>query len=140
MKLKFKKLHPDAKINPPANPGDCGYDITAVTMSLDNPMYVEYGTKLSVKIPEGYVGLLLPRSSVSNKGLSLANSCGVLDQGFLGEIRFRFYPTGTLSELYNIGDRIGQLLLVPILIVEMEEVEEFEHTERGSGSYGSTGT
>lgn len=101
-------------------------------------------TGISVEIPKGYVGLLFPRSSVSAKPLSLANSVGVLDQDYRGEIIFKFRFTGNSNiqwekNAYKVGERIGQLLVLPSPQVELEEVDELEETKRGKGGYGSTG-
>lgn len=143
MKIKVKKLDPRAVINTYAQEGDAAIDMTAIAMyRSDN--YFEYGTGLSVEIPEGYVGLLFPRSSITNMGLILGNSVGVIDSGYRGEIKFRFYigynPTGVKNaELYHIGDKIGQMIIMPYPQIELEEVEELTETDRGTGGYGSTG-
>lgn len=139
MKLKVKKLHPDARIHTPARPGDAGYDIECVEINSFSTYFKEYDTGLAITVPENHVGLLFPRSSVSNRGLSLANSVGVLDSKFTGEIKFRFYKKDNAID-YNIGDRIGQLVIVPFVSLGIEYVDELPKSERGSGSYGSTGT
>jgi len=137
MILKFKKLHEDAIIPSYAKPGDAGLDLTAVTESW-NLDIVTYGTGLAVEIPEGFVGLLTPRSSVYKTGLFLANSVGVIDSGYRGEIMFKF-KCFEFGVEYNIGDRIGQLLLVPIPFIKTLEVNELSSTDRGEGGFGSTG-
>ena len=95
MKVKIKKLHPDAVIPSYAKPGDAGMDLTAIskrveTGSDENGEYIEYGTGLAIEIPEGHVGLVFPRSSVSKKDLFLANAVGVIDSGYRGEVKLRF--------------------------------------------------
>jgi dUTP pyrophosphatase len=139
MKVKIKKLHQDAVIPVYAKPGDAGLDLTAISevWNKDNTM-VTYGTGLAVEIPEGYVGLLFPRSSVSKTTLNLANSVGVIDSGYRGEImfKFRYLEEGMI---YDIEERIGQLIIMPYPQVEFEEVEELSSTERGEGGFGSTG-
>jgi dUTP pyrophosphatase len=139
MKIKIKKLHPDAVIGGYAKPGDAGIDIVAVSeqWNEDNSM-VTYGTGLAIEIPEGYVGLLFPRSSVSKTTLNLANSVGVIDSGYRGEIMFKFRYLEE-GDVYDVGDRVGQLLILPYPQVEFEEVEELSSTERGEGGFGSTG-
>ncbi len=89
MKVKIKRLNSNAKIPTYANPGDAGMDIYATSMKFTED-YIEYGTGLSFEVPEGYVMLIFPRSSISNKDLVLSNSVGVLDSGYRGELRFRF--------------------------------------------------
>ena len=141
MKVKIKKLRHGAIIPTYAKLGDAGMDITAVSSSYDNLTEVRtYNTGLSIEIPAGYVGLLFPRSSIHKFNLSLANCVGVIDSGYRGEIIFKFR---VLSEgnnhAYKVGDRIGQLLILPYPRIEFEEVKELSETNRGSGGFGSTG-
>lgn len=148
MQVKIKKLHPDAVIPTYAKPGDAGMDITAVSKEYDDNGNVVYGTGLAFEIPEGHVAFLFPRSSNSKKDLSLSNSVGVLDSGYRGEVFFKFKPAvffmpdgqeGRMYNLYEIGERIGQVIIMPYPQVTFEEVEELSTTERGSGGFGSTG-
>lgn len=142
MKVKIKKLHSDAVVPRYAKPGDAGLDLTAVSMKLDSSSagreMVTFGIGLAVEIPEGHVGLLFPRSSVYKSGLTLTNSVGVIDSGYRGEIMMKF-QVSSISNMYKVGDRVGQLLIVPYPKVEFEEVDELSSTERGKGGYGSTG-
>ena len=139
MKVKVKKLHPDAVIPKYAKPGDAGLDLTAVseTWNETNTM-VTYDTGLSIEIPEGYVGLLFPRSSISKTKLALTNSVGVIDSGYRGPIMFKFnyYEEGMV---YEVGERIGQLIIMPYPQIELEEADELSSTERNAGGFGSTG-
>lgn len=136
--LKFKKLHPEAVLPSYAKPGDAGLDITATSVQVSEK-FVQYGTGLSVEIPEGHVGLIFPRSSVTKQDLMLKNSVGVIDSGYRGEISFRFKSVKPHEAHYEIGDKIGQLIVVPIPTMEPVFVDELSDTERGDGSYGSTG-
>jgi dUTP pyrophosphatase len=141
MKIKFKKLNPNASIPTKAHEHDAGFDLTCVSGTLEYPNIV-YGTGLAIQIPEGHVGLVFPRSSISKKDLILSNSVGVIDCGYTGEIMFKFKRTlvgDSLANIYEIGDRIGHLVIMPIPKIEFEEVLELEQTERGQGGYGSTG-
>ena len=147
MKVRIKKLHKDAVIPAYAKEGDAGLDFTAVDISKDNVGNIIYHTGLAIEIPEGYVGLLFPRSSVSKKQQFLTNGVGVLDSGYRGEIMAKFKPVmgsyETILELfesneYEIGDRVVQLLIIPYPQIELEEVEELSDTERGYGGFGST--
>lgn len=170
MKVKIKKLNNKAVIPLYAREGDAGMDLTAISVDYD-PLTdcITYGTGLAVEIPKGHVGLLFPRSSISNYDLTLANSVGVIDSGYRGEIMFKFhtisvyaesredinaleegkfkvyadeydYLDGVVTDLdvYKIGDRIGQLIIVPYPYIEFEEVEELEESQRGEGGFGST--
>ena len=171
MKVKIKKLHPDAVIPSYAKPGDAGMDLTAIskrveTGSDENGEYIEYGTGLAIEIPEGHVGLVFPRSSVSKKDLFLANAVGVIDSGYRGEVKLRYkveqeydvlvdweHPTRMMSDtinyhvgdrmfyanIYAVGDKVGQLIILPYPTVEMVEVDHLGNSDRGEGGFGSTG-
>jgi dUTP pyrophosphatase len=140
MNIKIKKLHTDSVIPQYAKPGDAGLDLTAVSVSIvDNKTsgYIEYDSGLAVEIPEGYVGLLYPRSSISDTGLILSNSVGVIDSGYRGSIKCRFKAIPN-TNIYNKGDRFAQLIIIPYPNITFEEVDELSETERGDGGYGST--
>lgn len=140
VKLKVKKLNDKAVIPQQATPGSAGMDLVATDKKavLGMTAYMEYKTGLAIEIPPGYVGLLFPRSSISNTSLTLANSVGVIDSDYRGEISFRFKALGA-GKPYEVGDRIGQLVIVPVVSLQVEEATELDETERGEGSYGSTG-
>lgn len=139
--LKFKKLHPDAQLPARAKPGDAGMDITCVDaeFDLDPNNQVKYKLGLAVEIPQGYVGLLFPRSSVCKTDLSLANCVGVIDSGYRGELAAVFNKTGLNYKFYNKGDRVVQLIVIPVPEFNTEWAEELSSTERGDGGFGSTG-
>lgn len=139
MTVKFKKLSPLAVIPRYSKPGDAGMDLTA-TSKIDNTTFqCTYGIGISVEIPEGYVGLVFPRSSIRNTELILSNSVGVIDSGYRGEIQATFIKTNGLESWdYKIGDRIAQLIIIPYPQIEFEEVEELSQTDRGTGGFGST--
>lgn len=138
MKIKFKKLHELAVLPSYSKPGDAGLDITTIAAPDVNYLYMEYKTGLSVEIPQGYVGLLFPRSSISKTSLSLTNSVGVIDSGYRGEICFRFKQDRHSPVIYNMGDRIGQLIILPFPRIECIEANELSDSERGTGGFGST--
>ena len=144
MQVKFKKLTPKAKVPSYANPGDAGMDLFAVTHKIDTRHhFAEYHTGIAIEIPEGHVGLLFPRSSVSKTDLRLANAVGVVDSGYRGEITFRykFDKNSFFASLkrFEEGDRIGQLVIIPYPKVQLNEVVNLTESERGEGGYGSTG-
>lgn len=138
MKVKIKKLHPDAVVPKYAKPGDAGLDLTATGVESDKGT-LTYKTGLAVEIPHGHVGLLFPRSSVYKTGQTLTNCVGVIDSGYRGEIMMKYTLSPYFSE-YKIGDRVGQLIIMPYPEVEFEEVEDLSSTDRGEGGYGSTGS
>lgn len=92
MIVKIKKLHENAVIPQYAKEGDAGLDLTAVDYYYDDDGNAVYRTGLAIEIPEGYVGLVYPRSSISKKDLYLTNSVGVIDSGYRGEITLKFKP------------------------------------------------
>ncbi len=164
MKVKTKII--DKTIETPmlnySKKGDAGIDLTATSKWFDDDGNVCYGTNRAFEIPNGYVGLLFPRSSNAKKDLILSNSVGVLDSGYRGEVMFKFKSTINnftiwtlikkifnknsrsktyryMGNNYDTGDRIGQIIILPYPQIEFEEVEELSETDRGNGSYGSTG-
>jgi dUTP pyrophosphatase len=141
MKVKFKKLHKDAVSPKFAHKTDAGADLTATSADFSRDRQVVYGTGLAVEIPEGMVGLLFPRSSVRNTDLVMSNCVGVIDSGYLGEIMATFNLKNRWSPdaVYKVGDRIAQLVIMPVPLVQYTEVEELSETERNTSGHGSTG-
>lgn len=137
MKIKIKKLHPNAIIPQYAKEGDAGMDLTAVTSELIGIEYVKYNFGLAIEIPKGYVGLIFPRSSCYKQSQVLSNSVGVIDSGYRGEISA--VMIGTPPQKYSIGDRIAQIIIIPYPEIEFVETDELSTSERGEGGYGSTG-
>jgi len=139
MIVRFKKLSERAVKPQYAKPGDAGMDMVATSL-VKNEVFYEYGTDIAVEIPEGYVGLVFPRSSISKTKQILANHVGVVDSGYRGEIKFRFKKLDWDSgEVYNVGDKVGQLIIIPYPTIELEEVSELSETHRGDGAFGSSG-
>lgn len=139
MDVKIKKLHPDAVIPTYAREGDAGMDLTATSVWLDKDGNICYGTGLAFEIPQGYVGLLFPRSSNSRTNLVLSNSVGVLDSGYRGEVTFKFKQVPRHGDAYIRGERIGQIIILPYPKIYFVVSDELSETERGAGGYGSTG-
>ena len=144
MKVRIKKLNEHAVMPKYATPGDAGMDLTAVSKRIDEHGNVVYGTGLAFEIPDGHVGLLFPRSSNSKKDLLLSNSIGVLDSGYRGEVLFKFKPSDCrfkIDELdtYQVGNRIGQIIILPYPQIEFELINELSDTQRGPAGFGSTG-
>ena len=145
MKVNVKKLDSNAVLPTYAKHGDAGMDLTATSKSYDEHGNVCYGTGLAFEIPHGYVGLLFPRSSNTKKDLILGNSVGVLDSGYRGEVVFKFRPVMPLerdiefgSREHDVGDRIGQIIIMPYPQVEFNLVDELSSSDRGVGGFGST--
>lgn len=120
---------------------DAGFDLKARECLSVFPQDTEFiPTGVCVEIPVGFVGLLFPRSSISKTPLRMANSVGVIDAGFTGEIKVPLYNTSEV-EIRDIEqyERIAQLVIVPLADVSIEVVDELDTTERGVGGFGSTG-
>ena len=145
MNVKFKKLHEDAKIPSYAHDTDAGLDLTAVSFTQEfdksNKLVLVYHTGLAVEIPEGHVGLIFMRSSVSNKSISLTNAVAVIDSGYRGELLLKYkITTDSLPTIYQPGEKIGQLIIIPYPKINPIEVEELSSSDRNEGGFGSTDT
>lgn len=140
MKVNVKKLDSNAVLPTYAKHGDAGMDLTATSKSYDEHGNVVYGTSLAFEIPNGFVGLLFPRSSNTKKDLILGNSVGVIDSGYRGEVVFKFKATNWCDSFsdYKLGDRIGQIIIMPYPQVEFNLVDELSSSDRGVGGFGST--
>ena len=148
MKVRIKKLNEGAIVPSYSKQGDAGMDLTAINISKDNVGNITYHTGLAIEIPEGYVGLLFPRSSICKKQQFLTNGVGVIDSSYRGEIMAKFKPVmgsyETILDLfesneYEVNDRVVQLIIIPYPEIEFEEVEELSSSERGHSGFGSTG-
>ena len=164
--IRYKKL--DEKAVEPYRKFDvdAGFDLTAVRKE-ETDKFTVYGTGIALEIPVGYVGLMFPRSSVTNKDLMLKNCVGVVDASYRGEIMCRFAkyhhdmwmeydtpddgheeryipnidikPVVRDAEYYEIGDRVCQMVFIKLPDVQLVESEELTETERGTAGYGSSG-
>ena len=139
MDVKIKKLDKKAVLPKYAKEGDAGMDLTATSSWMDDDGNICYGTGIAIEIPKGYVGLVFPRSSNSKKDLFLTNSVGVIDSGYRGQIKFKFKSWQGSKNIYNLGDRIGQIIIMPYPTINFIEVDELSETERGTCGYGSSG-
>lgn len=154
MKVRMKALEDGVLLPQYAKHGDAAVDLVATSVRI-TPDFVEYGTGIAVEIPDGYAGLLMPRSSNSKYDLLQCNSVGLIDSGYRGELLFRYKATkndvvvtedGTAKynqsdsyEVYKVGDKCGQLLIIPYPEIEYEFTDELSETIRGADGFGSTG-
>ena len=149
MKVKFKRLHPDAKMPTKAHDDDFCYDCYAVSEEEIAPNVWKYGLGFALQIEDKFsiLGRLLfsqcitvrPRSSVWKTGMILSNSLGTIDEGYTGEISAVFYHVLPNMPRYRVGDKICQIHYDNTLPIEFEEVKELSPTERGDNGYGSSG-
>lgn len=143
MNVKVKKVHEKAIIPEYQSNGAACVDLVAVSSKVEpSPMGLlqVYDTGLAFEIPENHVGLVFPRSSVTTKTtLMLGNGVGVIDSDYRGTIKFQYRQINqSHRKVYEIGDRIGQLMILPAPIMNFIEVDELSNTERGEDSFGST--
>ncbi len=140
MKIKIKKLHPDARIPIYAHKGDAGMDLyTVETFELEPGERKSIGLGLAVQIPTGYVGLIWDKSGLSHK-YGIKSFGGVIDSGYRGEIHAGVMNLSNKFFRFEKGQKIVQLLIQKIETATLEEVDELESiTDRGEGRFGSTG-
>lgn len=145
MEIKFKKLDERAVAPVRAHNTDAGFDLVATDITTEinecGQLILVYHTGIAVEIPEGYFGLLVPRSSVFKKSLMLTNHAGVIDAGYRGEVMGKFRATtDVVPAVYKPGEKFAQLLILPSLDVTFTEAFELSDSARGEGGYGSTDT
>lgn len=137
MQIKYRLSHPNAKEPYKKHSQDACFDLYATEANTGSE-WVEYRTGVHFEIPTGMVGLVYPRSSISNTCFSMANSVGVIDSGYIGEITVRMRKVSDQMP-YTVGERIAQIMFQYIPDIELIHVLELEETDRGSSGYGSTG-
>jgi dUTP pyrophosphatase len=138
MKLKVKKIQVDAKVPHYSHKGDAGLDLFSSVDSVLNKGEVKaVPTGIQVAIPEGHVGLIWDKSGISLKGVH--RLAGVIDSGYRGEVRVVMTNLGEKLFVVKRGMKIAQLLIQPVMDVEVVEVDELEETSRGQNGFGSTG-
>jgi dUTP pyrophosphatase len=139
--LDVRRLDPALPLPSYAHPGDAGLDLFAAdstTLAPGHRALVPCG--IAIAIPEGHVGLVHPRSGLAvDHGLTLLNAPGTIDAGYRGEVKVLLVNHGDEPVEVRHGDRIAQLLLMPIAIVDVREVDRLDATVRGSGGFGSSG-
>jgi dUTP pyrophosphatase len=141
--LPFQRLDPGARLPERAHPGDAGLDLrSAIDVDVDPGQRALVPTGLSVAIPEGHAGLVLPRSGLASRvGLTLANAPGLIDAGYRGEIVCAVVNLDRESAVrIERGDRIAQLVVVALPQVDPGFVDELPSSTRGEGGFGSSGT
>jgi dUTP pyrophosphatase len=141
MLLKIKKLHPDAVTPSYSHPGDAGLDLFSVEdAQIEAGASKMVKTGMSIELPPGTEGQVRPRSGLALKHqITVLNTPGTIDEGYRGEVGIILINHG--KEIFEVtkGMKIAQLLVKPVLRVEVEEVEDLSDTARGAGGFGSTG-
>ena len=144
LELKIKRLNIDATLPTKAHPGDAGWDLHC--LPKNGSPYAEIapgksalvGTGIAVSIPPGYFGYIRSRSGLASKS-NLEVGAGVVDSGYTGEVMVLLRNHGDRIQYLVAGDRIAQLLILPVPEVTLVEVDSFEETDRGDGGFGSSG-
>ena len=155
-KIKVLRMSEDAVLPSKANTEDAGYDLVAIDNgTVGKEGYIEYRTGIAIDPPPGYHTEIVPRSSISKYDLALANSIGIVDNPYRGEIKVRFRPTGEfydtsavggftrfreMAKLYKKGDKIAQLIIRKTESAPFEWAEALSDTSRGVGGFGSSGS
>ena len=144
MVIKFKRLSDKAIAPTKAHSTDAGFDLTCTRITTEinecGQLVLVYHTDLALEIPEGYYGAIVPRSSISKKSLRQCNAPGTVDAGYRGEVTVKMVSTtDVIPSVYKEGERMAQILILPVPDVQFEESETLSETERGEGGYGSTG-
>lgn len=137
MKIKIKKLHPNAVTPFYATEGSAAMDLTAVSSEYIDTEHIKYNFGLAFQIPKGKAGLIFPRSSCYKQKQLLSNCVGVIDSDYRGEISA--VMIGTSKSSYTTGERVAQIMFIDAPQIEFIETDELSTSERGEGGYGSTG-
>lgn len=144
MEIKIKKLNENAIIPTRGSEYAAGYDLYACVekpITIPSHCTEKIGTGLAIEIPKGYFGAIFARSGLATKqGLRPANCVGVCDSDYRGEYIIALHNDTDEAKLIMPGERVAQLVVMPFLEVEFNEVNELENTKRGDGGFGSTGT
>jgi dUTP pyrophosphatase len=140
--LRVARLSETAMLPKRAHDGDAGLDLYACEVAHIGPgERWSVGTGVAVEVPEGHAGLVLPRSGLAQKhGIALVNAPGLIDAGYRGELRVLLLNTDP-AETFRVeaGDRIAQLVVVPIALADPVEAEALTESARGDGGFGSSG-
>ena len=142
MKLRVRRLHPDARLPHRAHAGDAGHDLYALEpVELAPGERAMVRTGVAVELPPGHAGWVVPRSGLAHRhGLALVNAPGLVDAGYRGELRVLLLNTDRAAPArLAAGDRIAQLVVMAVAGPEVVEVDELGGTDRGAGGFGSTG-
>ena len=138
MKIKVKKLKENAKLPTYGHPGDVGMDMYAMEQVTIPPMgHHRFWHGFALEFPEGYAGIVKDKSSISKAGLHTMG--GVFDAGYRGEYNTHLVNLSSASYTVEEGDKVGQLVIFPVAIAELEETDELSESVRGEKGFGSTG-
>lgn len=142
MQINIKRLNDQCTLPSYQTEFSAGADLYAnVSASIEPGATVLIGTGIALEIPNGYAGFIFARSGLATKqGLAPANKVGVIDSDYRGEIKVSLFNQSSQTQSVAVGDRIAQLVIMPIVQVEFNVVDTISDTKRGVGGFGSTGT
>lgn len=142
-RVRFQKLRPGAQAPRYMSAGAAGMDLSsasaeAITIAPGGRVAVPTG--LALEIPPGFEGQVRPRSGLARKfGITLPNAPGTIDSDYRGEVQVLLANLGAEPYVVNLGDRIAQLVIAPVVTAELEEADALEDSARGDGGFGHTG-
>lgn len=139
-KVKIKKLNTNAKVPTRGSEEAAGYDLYSNSdVEIRPEGTIKVNTGIAMEIPKGYFGAIYARSGLATKeGLRPANCVGVIDSDYRGEIIVALHNDSNIVRVVEKGERIAQIVIMPYLSVEFEEVDNLDETKRGNGGFGST--
>ncbi len=138
MKIKIKKLKENAKLPKYHHPGDVGMDMYAMeTKTMQPGEHYRFWHGFALEFPEGYGAFVMDKSSISKIGLHQIG--GIFDAGYRGEYNTLLVNLSDKPYTFEEGDKVSQLVIMPVVIGELEEVDELSESARGEGMFGSTG-
>lgn len=138
MHLKIQKLKDGAKLPSYAHPGDVGLDLYAMeTVTIEPGAHHRFWHGFALEFPIGYAAIVMDKSSISKAGLKTMG--GVFDAGYRGEYNTHLVNLSDKAYTVEAGDKVSQIVLVPVAIADIEEVQELSDSVRGQGAFGSTG-
>ena len=142
-KLKIKRLREEAVLPERKTPGSAGYDLCACIageFTIEPGALVIRPTGLAAEVPEGCAGMIFTRSGLGVKhGITVTNGVGVIDSDYRGEIHVGLRNSSQTAYTVRPGERIAQLIVLPVCLPQVEEIQELSETQRGAGGFGSTG-
>ncbi len=138
MKIKIKKLNPEARLPSYAHPGDAGMDLYSMAEFVVEPgAHVRIPNGFALEFPEGYAAIVKDKSSISKAGLHTMG--GVFDAGYRGEYNVHLVNLSDQPYIIEKGVKVAQLIIIPVMIADLEEADELSESSRGLGAFGSTG-
>ncbi|MEI6478847.1 MAG: dUTP diphosphatase [bacterium] len=138
MKIKIKRLNPEAKLPTYAHPGDVGLDLYALEEKTIQPgEHFRFWNGFALEFPEGFAAIVKDKSSISKAGLHTMG--GVFDAGYRGEYNVHLVNLSDQPYTIEKGHKVAQLVIFPVTIALLEEVDELSDSSRGTGGFGSTG-